>query len=167
MSTKSRTVFLLMVNTALGAGCDDATCPSEFEVSAWCGEEGGCTVDGAPADCARGDCVVPKDGTLEIPIEGLAEHFEDTKELEIISAISPATDVDPELFDVRLDDLAGAHLAPLGPLVSDTHTAIRWEPFPPTPRVLTLRYHEGSADVAHVYINLVNYACEAENREFE
>jgi hypothetical protein len=167
MSTKSRTVFLLMVNTALGAGCDDATCPSEFEVTAWCRAEGVCTVDGTPEDCASGDCSVAKGGTLEIPLDGLRAHFEDTKELEIFSTMLPATDVDPELFDVHLDDMVGTHLPPLGPLVSDTHTAIRWDPFPPTPRVLTLRYHEGSADVAHVYINLVDYACEAENREFE
>jgi hypothetical protein len=144
--------------------CADEECPDEFEVSAWCVDTQACTLDGASADCSRG-CEVAKGAMLEIPIERILDRLDALQAVELQAFGSPA--LNPAVVEVRLDDAVGIHRPPIGPVAFDTQAIIEWDPLPDSPRSLTLQYTTGEQDTALIQIDLIDYACERENRGVE
>jgi len=139
----------------------DSPCPEPFDVGEWCGENGGCTVDGIPADCAdfRG-CVLERGQVLAIPLGSFRSSLE-AQDLEISLSNSGCSEGDgpePEEFAVALDG-ADATPSKLG-----TSTVFRWDPFPDSPAFLNLRYDDvDGLDCLNVSLSFLDAECESEN----
>lgn len=135
-------------------------CAQWFDVVAYCNESDGCLLDGQPANCGGGGCVLELGKSFEVPISAFANELDGRHDLRVSTLASP-TDVWPSA-SATLNGVPGA-----SPRWDDDFPDIagfRWEPFPSSPGKLVLTYDNMPAGSHSTFaLAFVDGACEAAN----
>lgn len=158
---------IAVISLAFLRGCTgdcpdfESPCPEPLDLGEICDQSGGCTADGAPADCFRSKgCFLEEGQVLSIPVAEVAGSLPG-KDLKL-SLVNGCEFSDHEAADfaVALDGVAGA------PFSLGSRTVFRWDPFPEDPQQLDVTYGSATGtDCFDVRLSFIDAVCESENPE--
>lgn len=131
-------------------------CPEAFEVHEWCGSDH-CELDGQPADCNAGGCLVQRDEVLFIPVDQLLSSAEG-RDLRLEGFNGGCNDGNAAADVIAtIDGVAGTP-------VDGSERLLRWDPFPSAPTRLELSYAAtDAASCIQLKITFVDAECEAQH----
>lgn len=162
--------LIAMGGAALSAACSnhcpdfESPCPEPFDVGKWCASEGGCTMDGASAECdPSGYCELDAGTVFAISLGGLTSSFEG-REL-FADAFAGGCETTPQIHELwaTIDGVPGTFKKRDG-----GSGYFSWDPFPTAPQRLEVGHGSvGARACMGLELSFVDSACESENPEPE
>lgn len=161
------TSVVAIISLALLRGCIgdcpefESPCPEPLDLGEMCDQNGGCTTDGAPADCFRSKgCFLEEGQLLSIPVADVADSLPGQDLMLTLANGCDFSDHEAAEFAVALDGVSAT------PFSLGSRTVFRWDPFPDDPQLLEITYGTPSGtDCADVSLLFLDAVCESENPE--
>lgn len=158
--------LIAMGGAALSAACSnhcpdfESPCPEPFEVGKWCASAGGCTMDGASAECDQGGgCELRAGEVFSIPIAQFAPSL-DGQDLYVRASYG-GCDITAEIGNLwaAIDGIPGSLRQGDG-----TTGYFEWGSFPSDPARLEMGHGSiGTRSCVFLKLSFVDGACDRAN----